>query len=205
MPPRTSAESTKDRVLAAARAEFAQYGIAGARIDRLAKAAKTSKERVYAHFRSKEELYRIVTAAELAAAADATRLDPADLPAYAGRMHDYFASHPECYRLMMWGRLELDAASVPPGDAVRAASAAKVEQLRDAQQSGRLDPSWDPVDVLVLLDQIALAWVGQPDLLPADPEPRAEFLQERRAIAVAVAQRLFPSTASAQNSGPSSS
>jgi AcrR family transcriptional regulator len=205
MPPRTSLESTRDRVLAAARAEFAQYGIAGARIDRLAKAAKTSKERVYAHFRSKEELYRVVTAAELTAAADATRLDPADLPAYAGRMHDYFAAHPECYRLMMWGRLELDAASTPPGDTVRAANDAKVEQLRDAQRSGLLDPSWDPVDVLALLDQIALAWVGQPGILPEDPEQRAAFLHERRAVAVAVAQRLFPAAVTARSSGSSSS
>lgn len=196
MPTPTSTESTKDRILAAATAEFALYGIAGARIDRLAKAARTSKERVYAHFRSKEELYRIVVSGQLAAAAEATRLDPADLPGYVGRMHDYLAAHPECYRLMMWGRLELDTASTPPDDAVRAADAAMVEQLRDAQRSGLLDPAWDPVDVLTLLNQIAWAWVGRPDLLPEDPEQRAAFLQERRAVAVAAVRRLFPSAAS---------
>ena len=196
MPAQTSTESTRDRVLTAARDEFARYGIAGARIDRLAKAAKTSKERVYAHFRSKEELYRIVAAEELAAAAEATRLDPADLPAYAARMFDYFAAHPECYRLMMWGRLELDAASTPPDDAVRAADAAKVEQLRSAQQSGLLNRDWDPADVLTLVNQIAWAWVGQPDLLPKEPQRRADFLQERRTAAVAAVQRLFPEVAS---------
>lgn len=192
MPTQTSTESTKDRILTAARDEFARYGIAGARIDRLAKAARTSKERVYAHFRSKEELYRIVAAGELAAAADATQLDPADLPAYAGRMHDYFAAHPECYRLMVWGRLELDATSTPPDDAVRAADAAKVEQLRDAQKSGLLDPAWDPADVLALVNQIAWAWAGRPDLLPEDTERRAAFLRERRTTAVTAVQRLFP-------------
>jgi AcrR family transcriptional regulator len=205
MPTPTSTEPTKDRILTAARDEFARYGIAGARVDRLAKAAKTSKERVYAHFRSKEELYRIVAAGELAAAAEATRLDPADLPGYAGRMHDYFASHPECYRLMVWGQLELDTESTPPDDAVRAANAAKVEQLRDAQKSGLLDPAWDPVDVLALLNQIAWTWAGQPELLPEDPERRATFLRERRNTAVTAVQRLFPSAASARNSEPSGS
>ncbi|WP_373310185.1 helix-turn-helix domain-containing protein, partial [Streptomyces purpurascens] len=43
-------------MLAAAMEEFAGHGIAGARVDRIAKLAKTSKERVYAYFRSKDAL-----------------------------------------------------------------------------------------------------------------------------------------------------
>lgn len=195
MPSPTSAESTKDRILAAARTEFATFGIAGARIDRLAKAAKTSKERVYAYFRGKEEMYRVVAATELAAAANATRLDPTDLPAYVGRMCDFFASHPECYRLMMWGRLELDATDAPADDAVRAAAAGKIQQLREAQESGLLDSSWDPSDVLAILDQISLAWAGQSAHPPEDPALRDSRLRQRRAVAVAAAQRLFPSSA----------
>src|SRR5215510_10022368 len=100
----TGADTTRDRILAAATAEFSRHGIAGARIDRIAKAARTSKERLYAHFRSKEALYRFVAERELAAVAEATRLDPADLPEYAGRVHDYFAAYPDRMRLMAWGR-----------------------------------------------------------------------------------------------------
>lgn len=148
---------------------------------------------MYAHFRSKEELYRIVVAAELAAAADATRLDPADLPAYAGRMCDYFAAHPECYRLMMWGRLELDYENAPANDAIQAATAEKVDQLRQAQQAGLLEASWAPTDVLAILDQIALTWAGQSTPLPEDPSLRAEVLKQRRAVTVAAVQRVFPS------------
>jgi hypothetical protein len=57
-------DQVRDRIVAAATAEFSRYGIAGARIDRIAKAARTSKERVYAYFSSKEDLYRLVSARE---------------------------------------------------------------------------------------------------------------------------------------------
>ncbi|WP_199035629.1 TetR family transcriptional regulator [Glycomyces salinus] len=192
MPPASSPEATRDRILAAGRAEFARYGIAGARIDRIAKAAKTSKERVYAYFASKEALYRLVSAEELAAIVEATGLDPADLPGYAGRVHDYFAAHPERYRLMQWGRLELDPAGTDADDPVRATMAGKLERLRQAQQDGILDPSWDPIDILVLLTQIAASWASYLDLAPTDPAEREQFLRDRRTAIVTAVERLFP-------------
>ncbi|WP_454855372.1 hypothetical protein [Promicromonospora soli] len=94
------------------------------------------------------------------------------------------------------GPAQLDTASTSPDDAVRAADAAMVEQLRDAQKSGVLDPAWDPADVLALLNQIAWTWAGQPELLPEDPEGRAAFLRERRTTAVTAVERLFPSAKS---------
>ncbi len=192
MPPASSPEATRDRIVAAARAEFARHGIAGARIDRIAKAAKTSKERVYAYFKSKEALYRLVFAQELTALAEATRMDPADLPGYAGRLHDYFIAHPEQFRLMQWGHLELDPDSGAADDPVRAKMVAKMERLRQAQDDGILDPSWDPIDILVLLNQIAAAWSTRTDHVPTDPAEREKFMHDRRAVVVTAVERLFP-------------
>ncbi|WP_112141089.1 TetR family transcriptional regulator [Glycomyces dulcitolivorans] len=194
MPPTTSTEATRDRILAAARAEFARHGIAGARIDRLAKAAKTSKERVYAYFKSKEALYRLVSGQELTAIAEATRMDPADLPGYAGRLHDYYTAHPERYRLMQWGRLELDPDEATPDDPIRATMAGKLERLRQAQRDGTLDPSWDPIDILVLLNQIAASWAAYTDFDPDNPTHRDKFLNDRRTAVVAAVERLFPAS-----------
>ncbi|MFD3686244.1 TetR family transcriptional regulator [Nocardiopsis sp. NPDC058631] len=196
MTPSAGADSTHDRILAAATAEFSRHGIAGARIDRIAKAARTSKERVYAYFSSKEALYRVASARELAAVAEATRLDPTDLPGYAGRVHDYFAAHPDRYRLMMWGQLELDPTRTPKDDPVRESMAYKIQQLRRAQDEGHLDPAWEPVDVLVLVNQIATAWAGRTDLGEGtDRQDRDRFLAQRRAAAVAAVQQLFPAAA----------
>lgn len=182
-------DSTRGRILDAAKAEFAGHGIAGARIDRIAKAARTSKERVYAYFRSKDELYRFVLAQQLDAIAEATRMDPADLPGYAGRVHDYFVADPDNLRLMRWGQLEFSGSG--PDDATVETMNRKVGQLRRAQQDGLLDPSWNPLDILMFVNQLATAWAGQ--LGPAAGSAAGDaFAAERRAAVVAAVQRLFP-------------
>ncbi|MBM2614093.1 TetR family transcriptional regulator [Actinoplanes sp. LDG1-06] len=177
-------DSTGDRIVAAATAEFSEHGVAGARIDRIARSARTSKERVYAYFRSKEALYRHVLRQELTAVAEATRMDPTDLPEYAGRIHDYFTTHPGRYRLMMWGQMD----AVPDDDPIREATTYKVDKLRQAQKDGTLDPAWDPLDILVFVNQIAMSWAAQPAKVP---EARGE-LTDRRAAIVAAVERLFP-------------
>jgi TetR/AcrR family transcriptional regulator len=48
---------TRDRVFAAAAAEFAAHGFAGASIDRIAAAARLNKAMIYYHFASKADLY----------------------------------------------------------------------------------------------------------------------------------------------------
>lgn len=191
----TRADPVRDRIVTAATAEFARYGIAGARIDRIAKAARTSKERVYAYFSSKDALYRFISNQELAAVAEATRMDPADLPGYAGRVHDYFVTHPERFRLMSWGQLELGTGDSLPDDAVQESAGHKIEQLRQAQEAGHLAPAWDPLDILVFVNQLAMSWAAQPGLAPADDEGSDSFIAARRAAIVAAVQRLFPATA----------
>ncbi|OXY92838.1 TetR family transcriptional regulator [Streptomyces diastatochromogenes] len=188
-----SVDSTRERIVAAAQEEFARYGIAGARVDRLAKQARTSKERVYAYFRSKEALYAHVAERELAALAEATQMDAADLPGYAGLLFDHFTARPDHYRLITWGRLELGDSTADVAGSLQAIIVRKCEQLRDAQRAGLLDPAWDPVDVLALINQIASTWAGQPEIGAVAEERAADpSTAARRAALVAAVERLFP-------------
>src|SRR5215213_1186951 len=98
--PGADSSAPRERVLAAAFIEFAVHGIAGARIDRIAKAAKTSKERVYVYFRSKDEIYAAVIAEQIRVFLDAVTLDPHDIPRYVGELFDFNAAHPELMRLI---------------------------------------------------------------------------------------------------------
>ena len=52
--------STARRIVATAEKIFADQGLAGARMDEIARAAKVNKALLYYYFRSKEELYRFV-------------------------------------------------------------------------------------------------------------------------------------------------
>ena len=57
--PRASvAAGSRERVFAAAAAEFAARGYAGANVDRIARAARLNKAMIYYHFKNKAALYR---------------------------------------------------------------------------------------------------------------------------------------------------
>lgn len=56
-PRKRDAIGTQEKILAAAQAEFARKGYDGARVDAIIARAKISKNLLYHHFRSKEELY----------------------------------------------------------------------------------------------------------------------------------------------------
>src|ERR1700676_2645252 len=52
--------STARRIVATAEDIFAEQGLAGARMDEIARAARVTEALLYYYFRSKEELYRFV-------------------------------------------------------------------------------------------------------------------------------------------------
>ncbi|MET9362249.1 TetR family transcriptional regulator [Streptomyces sp. NPDC006632] len=110
-------KATKERILAAAAAEFAQYGVAGARVDRIAAEAKANKRAIYEYFGDKNKLFADVLEHLMADLAQAVPPGDEDLPAYAERLFDYHRAHPEALRLLMWEALELGDQPVPGEEA----------------------------------------------------------------------------------------
>ena len=185
---RTTSE-LRESILSAARSEFAQYGLAGARIDRIAKAADASKERLYAHFRDKEALFRSVAATDVAEFFAAVTLRSDALPEFVGDIYDLACRRPEHLRMLTWANLEGFAALDPPpiGDP-ESVVARDIASIEAAQAAGHVDASWRPMDLLVLLFGIALAWAQSPhpDAVTADPA----VIAARRAAAVEAARRI---------------
>lgn len=188
----STAATPKERVLAAALDEFAQHGIAGARVDRIARSAKTSKERVYAYFRSKEELYGAVAADQLRQVMDSAPFDPADLPGYVGELFDFYAEHPDMLRLVGWSRLEPSEALVGLGEAGAASLRAKLDAIERGQRDGVLDDAFDPIDVLLLLVHLSMGWLTAIEFHALEDATDPDVLTRRRAAAVLAAERLFP-------------
>src|SRR6202043_247915 len=55
--PRRTAEQSREQILRAATAEFAAHGLAGGRISRIVRNARTNPRMIYEHFGSKSALY----------------------------------------------------------------------------------------------------------------------------------------------------
>lgn len=102
----TGAEKTKRALLQAAKAEFAEHGLAGARVDRIAATAGINKQRIYGHFESKDGLFDAVLSQTMIEAAADKPLQPGDTPAeYAARTFDFHRNHPELLQLLLWEAL----------------------------------------------------------------------------------------------------
>lgn len=59
-PRQRDAEATRARILAAAKAEFAENGLGGARVDEIATRAEANKRMIYHYFGNKEALFQAV-------------------------------------------------------------------------------------------------------------------------------------------------
>ncbi|WP_292989802.1 TetR family transcriptional regulator [Mycobacterium sp.] len=184
---RTTTE-LRDSILAAARSEFAQYGLAGARIDRIAKAASASKERLYAHFTDKEALFRGVVAIDMAEFFAAVTLRGDAVPEFVGDIYDLASRRPEHLRMMTWANLEGLALEPPRIEGIESVALRDVAVIEAAQAAGDVDASWNPMDLLVLLFGVGLAWAQSPhpDASAADPA----VVAARRAAAVEAARRI---------------
>src|ERR1700730_9520887 len=151
------AEATRQRLLDAATDEFAARGIAGARVDRIAQAARSNKAQIYHYFGSKDALFDAVFDRIVEATLRDTPIDPTNLPEYAGRLFDRYQRHPEGQRLATWHRLER-ADGDDPIEAIVASNAAKVKAIADAQRAGRLSTRVEPRVLLGLILTISGAW-----------------------------------------------
>src|SRR5690349_9705243 len=108
--PRTArprdAQATKELLLEAATDEFAEFGLAGARIDRIAERAGANKRLLYVYFGDKDALFRTVLDRQTGPYLEAVSLDPADLAGYAAARFDFLLRHPRMARLIAWSAFE---------------------------------------------------------------------------------------------------
>ncbi len=151
------AEATKRRLLDAALAEFAGYGIAGARVDRIAEAARANKAQIYHYFGSKDELFDAVFREIVQRTLAEVPIDTADLAEYAGRLFDGYEAHPDVQRLATWHRLER-AHSEQPLQLVLASMRDKVAAVARAQQAGTLSDTFAAADLLAIVLHLAGLW-----------------------------------------------
>ncbi|WP_280441726.1 TetR/AcrR family transcriptional regulator [Nocardia brasiliensis] len=96
-------DATKQALLRAARDEFAAYGLAGARVDRIAEAAGVNKERIYGLFGSKDKLFDVILIDTMREFMDVVQpLTETDPGRYVAKLFDYHNNNPQLLRLLLW-------------------------------------------------------------------------------------------------------
>jgi AcrR family transcriptional regulator len=169
------AEDTKRRLLDAAALEFAERGVAGARIDRIAAAARANKALIYAYFGNKEQLFDAVFRALVVDTVHDVPVDADDLPGYAGRLFDRNLSHPLAARLALWHSLERGGLSSLPGGHEQH-DRDKAAAIAAAQAAG--------TELITMITVLSL--LGMPELSMMPPGDPAALARRRRTVVDAV-------------------
>jgi AcrR family transcriptional regulator len=154
-------EATKAKLLEAALDEFAEYGIAGARVDRIAAKAGCNKAMIYAYFGSKEGLFDELLKIQIDRMIQSVPITPDDLPGYAGRLFDSYAERPQLLRLVAYHRLENGFDTVPKVEAE--AYRHKLEAVAQAQLEGKLTAAFDALELLDLVVHMSILAFSTPN------------------------------------------
>src|ERR1700761_8342390 len=99
-------EKKRQQLLEAALEEFGTHGVAGARVDRLAKRAGISAGLVYSFYENKDGLFEAVYDLIVEQAVSTIPTDADALGEYAARLFDGGSAHPEVMRFVTWYELE---------------------------------------------------------------------------------------------------
>ena len=189
---------TQTRILEAARSEFAAYGLAGARVDRIARTASASKERLYAYYSDKKHLFLDVLELNLREFSSDAVLTDNDVPAFAGALFDHAVQHGDHLRMIDWARLETDGTWLPALEVMLGYRDEQVRRIRLAQAAGRVDTEWDPLQLMTLIFGIATAWVHEPGTVQEhDGAPDPVAIMTRRANVLRAIERLIAPSATA--------
>jgi AcrR family transcriptional regulator len=165
--PRTNdPDRTRADILEVATREFSEKGLAGARIDLIAEAMRTSKRMIYYYFGSKEglyiavleEAYRRFRAAE--AELHLEDLAPEDgLRRLVGLTVDYQLAHPEFTRLVMAENINRGS-YLARSKVIQRLNVPAIEGLRSVYErgvrAGTFRSGLDPVDLHMSISALAV-------------------------------------------------
>lgn len=184
------ADATRSRILAAATEEFAEHGLAGARVDRIAAAAVSNKAQLYAYFGNKQSLFDVAFTTYVRANTDSIPLDATDLPGWVVAIFDNYLRDPVLVRLATWARLE----RTPTGDLFAPRGGINqwtLDRIAAAQADGTLLDTIEPLDLFSLVIAIAGTWAQASITVTATADDPHEDNERRRAALVETIRRAF--------------
>jgi AcrR family transcriptional regulator len=189
-------QRTRDRILAAALAEFSAEGFAGARVARIARRARVNKRMLYHYFGNKEDLFRGIFDRKLVQRAAWLTEAPPDLGASLAYWFQLACEDSDWIRLVQWEALGLADQPVIREDERRASFARALGDLRARQRRGLLPADLDAGHLLLAIMGLVAYPLAFPQLTrmvtgrrATDPGFRAERAEFLRRFAAALTGR----------------
>ena len=170
-------EDSRDRILQAARQEFAAHGLGGARVDRISEQAGINKRMLYHYFGNKDDLFGAVLEANYAhkrASEQAMRLENEEPREAIGKLvtltWNYYIDHPEFMNL-------LNSANLHQARHVQASSTVKEMRnpfihmigniLDNGVKAGVFKPGVDPVQLYISIAGLSYFYLSNQHTLSA--------------------------------------
>ncbi len=169
-PKSRDADRSQLAILAAARDEFARYGLAGARVDRIAENAKLNKRLIYYYFTSKDDLFLAVLEgayADIRQAEQQLRLTALAPPEALKRLTEftwnYYIDHPEFLTLLNSENLH-QAKHLTNSTRIREMNSPLIQTLGEILERGRAAGIFrggvDPVQLYISIASLAYFYLS---------------------------------------------
>ena len=171
------ADRSQNTILAAARDEFAEYGLGGARVDRIAERAALNKRLIYYYFEDKEKLFQaVLEQAYLDIREQERKLNLLAVPpAEAVRRlveftWKYYLDHPEFLTLLNSANLHR-ARHLENSERVREMNSPLIATLGEVLERGRKEGTFrggvDPVQLYVSIAGLSYFYLSNNHTLSA--------------------------------------
>ena len=204
-------EKSRAAILRAAVAEFAGHGIAGARMDAIARAARVNKALLYYYFKDKDALYEAVLDHVFSGLRSRlmpvleSDLEPCEkLLAYAGGYFDYIAANPRFPRVVQGEWMRMGPKGNPQMLRIAREYFAPIyrcvaEMLREGAEKGQFR-AVNPMDFLPSMVGIIIFYFSTAPamkaLLKIDPLSEERIAERRKFVLEFVSAALFTDKAS---------
>jgi AcrR family transcriptional regulator len=189
-------QRTRDRILAAALAEFSTEGFAGARVARIARRAKINKRMLYHYFGNKEDLFREIFDRKLRERAGWITEAPAELGASLAYWFQMACEDSDWIRLLQWEALAAGEGPVVREAERRASIERALEDLRARQRRGLVPGDLDVGHLLLTILGVLTYPLAYPQVTrmvtgksAADPAFRRQHTEFLRRFAHALVTR----------------
>lgn len=176
-------QSSKERILVAARKLFVEYGFAGTSISQIESLAEVTRSLIFHHFKNKEQLWISVKQEIVMEAKQGNELLPGtDQPFESFLMAlfecniQFYRQNPDITRMINWQRIESNS-EANIGVTLSPAMKAWLEAIKYYQKKGEIKKQYKPEFVATLLLSIISSLALDPSIFTQNQKEQKNYIQ----------------------------